>query len=339
MSLSRPTPAGLHADAGRRVPARVSPLLRCVGLVGDDMAGAEACLGELLGDTIPAVARVAQHLNRAGGKRIRPLLTALGARASGNHGDIHRLMCAGEVLHLGSLLHDDVVDGADARRGEPAAHRVYGNAGVILTGDVCLARAVRIAAEDGGPQAVIELSKVVTRMSEGEVLQLLNRGKLDLPRATYLDIIDRKSASLLSWCAAAGAWAHGNTSAAKALSRYGRAVGIGFQITDDVIDYIGDPNKTGKPLGQDLGERKLTLPLLLAMQLDPGLADALESGGPEDNPQLLQRVLDSGGPDEALELAQKHVYESIVALEQGLAPSPWRDSLADLAHHLVHRLS
>jgi octaprenyl-diphosphate synthase len=344
LSLARPTPAGLHGAEGLRGAGppdrrpRTTPLARCLALVGPEMANAEVYLGELLADTVPAVARIGQFLNAAGGKRLRPLLTALGARAAANTGDIARLMCAGEILHLGSLLHDDVVDGAVERRGSPAAHTVFGNAGVILTGDVCLARAVRLAAEEGGHRAVLQLTRVVARMSEGEVLQLLHRGRLDLPRATYMDIIERKSAELISWCAAAGAWASGNEAAADALVTYGRAVGIAFQITDDVIDYIGVQAKTGKLPGRDLAERKLTLPLLCAMDQDPGLADALAAPASGEDTALLERIIASGGPQRALKIAEHHVADGVQAIEQGLPPSAHRAALVSLAHHLVHRL-
>ncbi len=338
LSLARPVPGGLHAAEPPARP-RTSPLARCLALVSTEMADAEVILEELLGDTIPAVAAVGRFLNAAGGKRLRPLLTALGARAAGNTGDIARLMCTGEILHLGSLLHDDVVDGAVERRGAPAAHTRYGNAGVILTGDVCLARAVQIAAEEGGHRSVLQLSRVLARMSEGEVVQLLHRGRLDLPRATYMDIIERKSAELISWCAAAGAWACGNEAAADALVTYGRAVGIAFQITDDVIDYIGDPAKTGKRPGRDLAERKLTLPLLCAMDQDPGLAALLAQRGSTAAEQaLFARIVASGGPQRALTIAENHVAEGISAIEDGLPASPCRDGLVALAHHLVHRL-
>jgi octaprenyl-diphosphate synthase len=330
----RAAPAGLHAPAPRRPP---SPLGRALALVTDEMIAAEAHLAVLVGSTVPAVAAIGAHLAQAGGKRLRPLLTALGARAAGHTGDVSRLMCAGEVLHLGSLLHDDVVDGADERRGGPAAHRVYGNAGVILTGDVCLARAVRVAAEEGGPQAVLELSRAVEAMSEGEVIQLLRRGDLDLPLDAYFDIIDRKSAALIAWCAAAGAWAVGDAGAASALSRYGRAVGVAFQITDDVLDYTGDPAETGKAPGRDLAERKLTLPLLRALQLDPGLRRALGQPG-ADEAALLQRVLATGAPQRALDEARARVEAGTAALIEGLPPTPHRDALVGLGHHLVDRV-
>jgi len=315
-------------------------MAQCIALVGDELQRSEQHLRTMLASSVPAVGAIGHYLADSGGKRLRPLLTGLAARAAGHTGDISRLMCAGELLHLGSLLHDDVVDDATERRGQPAAHLAHGNAGVILTGDVCLARSVQVAAEEGGHEAVLALTRVVAEMSEGEVIQLLNRNNLALPRAVYDDIIERKSAALISWCAAAGAWAAGNGSAVDGLSRFGRAVGIAFQITDDVLDYAGDTALTGKQVGRDLIERKVTLPLLLAFERDPGLARAVaeSSDTPAEVQSLVQRVVATGAPAHALELARKHVREGIAALQAATEPSACRDALEALAHHLVDRV-
>lgn len=338
LSVPRPRASGLHSSQTPRV--RVSPMAQCIALVGDELQQAEQHLRTMLASSVPAVGAIGHYLADSGGKRLRPLLTGLAARAAGHTGDISRLMCAGELLHLGSLLHDDVVDDATERRGQPAAHLAHGNAGVILTGDVCLARSVQVAAEEGGHEAVLALTRVVAEMSEGEVIQLLNRNNLALPRPVYDDIIERKSAALISWCAAAGAWAAGNAAAVDGLSRFGRAVGIAFQITDDVLDYAGDTALTGKQVGRDLIERKVTLPLLLAFERDPGLARAVahSSDTPAEVQALVQRVVATGAPGLALELAREHVREGIAALHAATGPSACRDALEALAHHLVDRV-
>ena len=336
LPVHRAEPGGLHAGARR---TRISPLAGCVALVQQDMLDAEAHLATLLASTVPAVDEIARYLADAGGKRLRPLLTALGARAAGNDQDVSQLMCAGEILHLGSLLHDDVVDDGQQRRGRATAHRVYGNPAVILTGDVCLARAVLVAGEHGGHVATLEMARVVTTMSEGEVLQLLHAGSLDLPLATYLDIIERKSAALIAWCAAAGAWAIGAPQAAAALQEFGRAVGVAFQITDDVLDYTGSVAVMGKRAGKDLAERKLTLPLLLACETDPTLRARLSAGPPTADaiPSLVQAVVATGAPERALAHARTRVADGIRALD-ALPEGPHRAALVQLAHHLVDRV-
>lgn len=338
LSVSRPHAGGLQHHPHTR--SRVSALVGGAALLSDELRMAEGHLRDMLQSSVPAVAAIGRYLADSGGKRLRPLLTGLAARACGHAGDVSRLMCAGELLHLGSLLHDDVVDGASERRSRPAAHRVHGNAGAILTGDVCLARSVQVAAEEGGQDAVLALTRVVAEMSEGEVLQLLNRDNLALSRAVYDDIIERKSAALISWCAAAGAWAAGNASAVDGLSRFGRAVGIAFQITDDVLDYAGSAELTGKRPGRDLIERKATLPLLLALDRDPSLRAAIQSS--DDSEQtiaaLVQRVNATGAPAQALEVARSHVEEGIHALFTAVPDTPFRAALVALAHHLVDRV-
>ena len=338
LSVSRAQPAGLHATVVPRPPT--SPLVRCVALLGDELHRSEQHLQAMLVSSVPAVSAIGRYLADSGGKRLRPLLTGLSARAAGHEGDVSRLMCAGELLHLGSLLHDDVVDDASERRGRPAAHLVHGNAGVILTGDVCLARSVQVAAEEGGHEAVLALTRVVAEMSEGEVLQLLNRSNLALERAVYDDIIERKSAALISWCAAAGAWAAGRPQAVSGLTAFGRAVGIAFQITDDVLDYAGDTSVTGKQTGRDLIERKVTLPLLLAFEADPSLAAAVAASTdtPAEVAALVRRVTATGAPARALSMARTHVEQGIEALHAATRPSPYRDALEGLAHHLVDRV-
>jgi octaprenyl-diphosphate synthase len=333
--VRRHRPAGLRAA---RLPQR-SPLHAAVALVSDDLARAEQALAAALQSTVPAVSEIGQYLASAGGKRLRPLLTALGARAIGVQGDLTPLLNAGEILHLGSLLHDDVVDGGLERRGKPAAHTVYGNAGAVLTGDFCLARAVLLAAEGGGEAAVVELSRVVTRMAEGEVTQLLHAGAVELPLDVYFDIIEAKSAALISWCAQAGALASGDTRAAPALAAYGRAVGIAFQISDDVLDYRGSLEATGKRPGVDLLEGKLTLPLLLAVERSGALRQRLRAGpvteGELDG--LLATVVATGACEDALLVARARVTDGLKALAV-LPPSAYRDALERLAWFLVERV-
>ena len=336
LQARRPRPTGLQAAARTPIP----PLQRALELVGPDMAAAEAALAESLASIVPAVSTVAQYLVDAGGKRLRPLITALGARAVGHTGDLVPLLCAGEILHLGSLLHDDVVDGGLERRGRVAAHRVYGNAAAVLAGDFCLARAVMLAAEGGGQRAVVELSRVVTRMAEGEVSQLLHAGRFDLDLAEYYAIIEAKSAALIAWCASAGALSLDDAPAAAALTAYGRAVGVAFQLTDDVLDYSGDAARTGKQPGADLLEGKLTLPLLLALDRDPALAERLAQGPVTRDalPALLGRVAATGACDETLRQARDRVEGGVMAL-QALPPSLHRDALEALAWTLVERAS
>ena len=329
-------PSGLHASTS----SAMAPVLQAMQLVSDELEQAEIELHQQLNSPVEMVSEINHYLASAGGKRLRPLITALGARAVGFEGPLARMMCVGELLHLGSLLHDDVVDEGIERRGQPAAQRVFGNPAAVLCGDVCLARSISLAAEEVGLKAVQELSLAVVGMAEGEILQLKHIGNLELGLDTYMDIIRRKSARLIAWCAAAGAWSCGADQEAEALSRYGTEVGIAFQITDDVLDYVGDKRLTGKRRGQDLSEGKLTLPLVLALESRPDLGARLARGvpSPERIPALIDEVCTCGAPERALDMARDHIDRGIEAL-QTLPDSPWRQALIDLAYALIRRVS
>jgi octaprenyl-diphosphate synthase len=327
--VRRLRPVGVHGGSPLtwiETPADV------FALAEPELAAAEVRLRELVASEVDVVEAIGAYLASAGGKRLRPLLTALGSGAVGHTGRIDGLMCAGELIHLGSLLHDDVVDDGATRRGQPAAQRVYGNAAVILTGDFCLARAVLLAATEGGHATVTALAEAVTNMAEGEVLQLQRAGNLDTTLDQYLDMIDKKSAALIAWCAAAGALASGDAAAATALAAFGRGVGVAFQITDDVLDYNAG---TGKPAGQDLREKKLTLPLLLAMERLPDLRARLYT---DDLDTLLALVRASGALDAAQDEARRRVDLAVGALGV-LPPSVFRDALVVLGRYLVERSS
>lgn len=328
----RSRPAGLVAGAPLAV---VSAPADALGLVADELAAADRELRVLVHTDVAAITQIASYLVDAGGKRLRPALTALGARAIGYGPAPIRLMCVGELLHLGSLLHDDVVDDGDVRRDRPAAHKVYGNAVTVLTGDFCLARAVLLASEEGGAAAVHALGQVVTEMAEGEVLQLQRAGDLSCTVDQYLDVVARKSAALIAWCARAPALARGNVEQSDALEAFGRQVGIAFQITDDVLDYA---DGTGKSKGADLRERKVTLPLICAMERLPWLRGALEAGPPSPDQvgDLLRAIRETDALDAALAEARARVASALDALSI-LPDNEGTRALQALAVYLVER--
>lgn len=330
--VRRTEPAGLHAGAPL---TRIETAADAFALVGPELRLAELRLAELVGSEVEVVSAIGAYLTEAGGKRLRPLLTALGAGAVGHATNLPGLLCVGELIHLGSLLHDDVVDDGAVRRGKPAAQRVYGNGAVILTGDFCLARAVLLAAEEGGHATVTSLAAAVTAMAEGEVLQLQRAGNLGTRLEEYLEMVDKKSAALIAFCCEAGALSRGDHAAAAVLRTYGRAVGVAFQITDDVLDYA---DATGKVPGQDLRERKLTLPLVHAMARLPDLRARLEAHAPtaDELPALLADIRACGALDAALDEARDRVEAAILGLE-ALPPGPYRDALAVLGRYLVER--
>lgn len=320
-----------------------------IGLVADDLLHTEARLAELCRSDVPEIPEVVGHLAFAGGKRLRPLLTLLCARAVGLQ-DPERITIAavGELLHTATLLHDDVVDAGEFRRGRPAARLRFGNGMAVLTGDFCLARALSAVAGTGRAQAVCSLADTVMRMAEGEVAQLGAAGRFEIARAHYYDVIDRKTAALIAWCSSVAGLVEPRWAAP--LARFGRELGLSFQIADDVLDMAprdgeGSAAITGKDPGQDLRDGKMTLPLSLACEADPELAArvraVLVAGPPMDDATadaIVAGVVRTG----ALPAARKIAADHARAAKDALAPLPRSaasEALSAVADFVVGRTS
>lgn len=310
------------------------------GLVAAELGEVEARLAELLRSPISVIPELGGELAFAGGKRFRPLVTLLAARAAGFIDPVRVTIAAvGELLHTATLLHDDVIDSGEFRRGRPTARLRYGNGMAVLTGDFCLARGLQAIAYAGRLHAVQTLADAVTRMAEGEVAQLQIAGDASPDRDRYYLVIDRKTAALIAWCASVGGLLVPEHAAA--LHRYGLEIGYAFQIADDVLDYAGDLKDTGKTRGQDLRDGKLTLPLILACERDPGLARAVErllAAGPGQPgaSEIVERVAASPALEAAARAAAGHAERAVEQLVT-LPPSLARDALAALARYVVLR--
>src|SRR5262245_5917791 len=210
-----------------------------LALVPSEMEEVEARLAERLESPIGRIPEVGAHLLAAGGKRLRPLLAVLAGRAAG--APLEQAVAVGaaaELIHTATLYHDDVVDDGRVRRGRPAARMVYGNGIVVLVGDFCLARALETVTATGVMPVIRSLAETVTEMAEGEVAQLEGAGNPDATAADYVQVIDRKTASLIAWCARVGGAVPEALDGP--LGRYGRAVGRAFQIADDVLDCAAE---------------------------------------------------------------------------------------------------
>jgi octaprenyl-diphosphate synthase len=203
-----------------------------------------------------------------GGKRFRPLLAVLAARLSGNNdADVYRLAIAFEYLHMATLFHDDVIDNAQNRRGKPAVFRAYGQAAAILAGDFLHARSMALVGELGGVEALKIFCKATSGMVDGEFLQLRNAANFNQSEEDYFAAVSGKTVLLISAAMEIGSlFGGGNNTVRKALLRYGNNLGCAFQIVDDLLDYLGDQKVTGKSVGNDLVEGKMTLPLILALK-------------------------------------------------------------------------
>lgn len=211
---------------------------------------------------------VGKHILSSGGKRIRPLFLLLGADLCGYKGENRTLLAAIiEAIHTASLLHDDVIDGAETRRGRPTAHSFWGNQIVILTGDFLYSKALKLAVAQKNQKIMEALSEATTRMTEGEILQLHKTGDPDITKDEYFEIISAKTGVLISAaCRIAGILSNQPEEKEMSLSRFGMKTGIAFQLADDILDYVAEQKELGKRLGKDLEEGKITMPLIYLLK-------------------------------------------------------------------------
>lgn len=292
----------------------------------------------------------ARHLLRVDGKRLRPLSVIVASKVGrGFDNRVADLAIAVELVHIATLLHDDVVDVGDQRRGEPSARAIYGNAASIFAGDWVLIEALRRVQQASIPHVLDELLTTISQMIYAESVQLETRGRLDVTPNQWLQIVEGKTAALFSWAMAAGARAGGlGEEGVEALRAFGGHLGVAFQAVDDVLDLTGDASVTGKHLFADLREGKMTYPLLLAVDGDPSVTEVLreivEQGQDLAREQLdparLQHVLAALDKTRAvprcMELARERLEEAYAALAV-LPDGEAKDSLKTLANMAVSR--
>lgn len=249
-------------------PAPLNPIPTMQHAVKEPMAQVNAVILERLHSSVPLIPQLAQHLINAGGKRLRPSLTLLCAQLGGAVPESAiKLAAAVEFIHSATLLHDDVVDESNQRRGQESARAVWGNAASVLVGDFLFARAFELMVETGSLPALQILSRAAATIAQGEVMQLQIQNSLTTKREDYMAVIDYKTAELFAAACHVGALAGKlPEKVAAALSEYGRHLGIAFQITDDLLDYTESETTLGKPRGNDLREGKVTLPVIIAYE-------------------------------------------------------------------------
>lgn len=239
-----------------------------LNLVKEDIEKVEQFLKDDIKTSVPLINEVILYLLSSGGKRLRPVFLALSARMCGYKGEnIPAMSAVIEYIHTATLLHDDIIDGAKYRRKHPTANSLYGNDVAVLCGDFLYSRSYITLTEYGAKQVQMILSSAALTMSEGEVIQLLKTGDINLTFDDYIQIITRKTAVLFSAaCEIGGRLAEVNEEKIKALKDFGYYLGLGFQMTDDILDYMGNPEITGKKNGTDLFEGKLTLPVIKTLE-------------------------------------------------------------------------
>ena len=312
--------------------------------VREDFEAVDALIIESLSSDIPLVEEISAYIIQAGGKRLRPLLVLLAARASDYQGSEHiKLAVIIEFLHTAMLLHDDVVDNSSLRRGRATANATWGNAASVLVGDFLHSRAFEMMVEIGNLDVMGLLSKATNGIAEGEVQQLMYLRDPDITETVYNEVIYRKTALLFEVAAHSGSvLADAPEPIAHALNQFGKHLGIAFQLMDDLLDYEGTTCDLGKNIGDDLAEGKMTLPLIVALkQGSPHDAELIRSainnpGTTDALPAILTAVGNSGGLQYTLEqaLEQRSLALSALAI---LPDSPFKQALSQLIEFSVNR--
>mgnify|MGYP001278004628 CR=1 FL=1 len=310
-------------------------------LLADDIARVEALVASCGAGGVPPATGAADHLLRSGGKRVRPMALMLAASCFGAVTEGARELAAvAELIHAATLLHDDVIDDGDERRGSPTARRVWGNAVSVLAGDMLLVQALRIASRVGPRETWSELLATLGELVDGEVVQLRGRSALVADEDAYFAVVRGKTASLFRWALRAGArTTDAPEPAVDALGRFGEHLGVAFQLVDDVLDYAGDAERTGKTLLADALEGKVTLPLLLALARDESLAAELSgcrAGDAGAATRLAAGVRAAGTCDVVRARAVAETERAVRELDV-LPPSAARDLLAAVARDLGAR--
>jgi octaprenyl-diphosphate synthase len=333
--MNRPSPAASPEPANAFTVAR--------DLAAPDMRRVDGMIRQRLHSDVVLINAIGEHIVGGGGKRLRPMLHVLAAHAAGYQGDAHiELAAVIEFIHTATLLHDDVVDGSDLRRGRKTANAAWGNAASVLVGDFLYSRAFQMMVEVDRMEVMRILADTTNSIAEGEVLQLLNIGKAETDEAAYMRVIERKTAVLFAAATQLGGVLAGlSEDQCLALRRYGMQLGCAFQIADDLLDYVSDADTLGKNIGDDLAEGKPTLPLIYAIQRStPMQAEILRNAITSQRLAALDVIVaairSSGALDRTRVRAQMHADAAHAALD-ALPPSKYRDALAGLADYAVNR--
>ncbi len=317
-----------------------------VDSIASEMNDVEEAIQANFHSDVVLIPDVSEYLIGSGGKRIRPMLLVLVARACGYEGPRATTMgCVVEYIHTATLLHDDVVDEAHMRRGNPSVNSKWNNETSVLVGDFLFAKSFSLMAADGDARIMKTMSEACALLSEGEVLQLVNMYNLQLKEEEYLDVVYRKTAALIAASCRVGAMIPDTPPMfADAFHQFGVQIGLAFQLVDDALDYMGDADKTGKSVGEDLREGNVTLPLLRVcsqaskseFKMLNHLVLHAEGIREEDMANVLELMHKYGGVDYTLDRARGYVEAGKAALS-ALPDSSHLDVLRDVADYIVDR--
>lgn len=317
-----------------------------LALIGEDLKNVELQFKKDLQSDVPLIRKVGEYVLSSGGKRIRPALLLLSAKLSGYCGDRHvPLASVIEFIHTATLLHDDVVDNANLRRGLASANTLWGNEASVLVGDFLFSKSFSLMVADGDLAILKVLSAATTIIAEGEVLQLVSTSDMDLTEERYIDVVKCKTAILLSAACEAGAiLGKASPEREAALRDFGLGLGIAFQLMDDTLDYVASQEQFGKSIGHDLEEGKITLPLIHMLrnctpverkQIEEIIEkDTLEDDDFDTAIGLVHRY---GGIEYTIERARQYILEAKALLDT-FPPSHEKDALLDLSDYVVTRV-
>lgn len=297
--------------------------------------------------SVPAITEIGQYLQFSGGKRLRPALLLLGAKFCGYEGpSAIRLGAVVELIHTATLIHDDIIDEADTRRGRPSTNSRWGNHRSVLAGDWLYMQAFNRAVAERNFRVLDLLIRLTQVMVEGELLQLSRLRRIDVSEEEYIELADRKTASLFSVCMRLGAVLGGKSDEEEArLSAYGTNLGLAFQLTDDLLDFTSSEEKLGKPIGNDLREGKVTLPLIYMLRkCDPDelqkVATVLEECGFRSvRFEEILALVERNGTVDATHARARQFAEIAKSCLDGFPESPYKEALCSLADFIVERES
>jgi len=312
-------------------------------LTGGDMLRVNQVITDNLASDVVLINQLSQHIILSGGKRLRPMLVMLSARACGYTGEDDALLAAVvEFIHTATLLHDDVVDDSEMRRGQQTASNIWGNEAAVLVGDYLYSRAFQMMVRAQSMEIMDLLANTTNTIAQGEVLQLLNVRDPNTSEARYNEVIYAKTACLFEAAGRIGAiLANAAAEQQQWLREYGKHLGIAFQLVDDALDYTAESEELGKNVGDDLAEGKPTLPLIYAMEHGNDrqsalIRGAIEQGSVERFDDINQAIQDTGALQYTLDRAQEHVATAKQAIA-GLKQSDYRQALLFIADYAVER--
>ncbi len=331
--------------SGKTGDPEPTALDRLASLVMADMDRVNRAIIDRMDSPVEMIPQLARYIVASGGKRLRPLLTLSTARMLGYEGDAHiGLAATVEFIHTATLLHDDVVDESALRRGQASANELFGNQASVLVGDFLFARAFELMVESGSLDVLRILSRASAVIAEGEVLQLSAQHNVATPESVYMQVIESKTAQLFAAACEVGAVTAGaNDELCDSLRQYGLALGLAFQLVDDVLDYSAEQARLGKRVGDDFAEGKVTLPVILAYEAGDDAEKAFWRRTMQDQDMregdlaYAQKLLGRHGTLDAAMNRARSVATEAAALLQAAPKGPIRDSLTDVLTFVVDR--